>query len=206
MIINRSYSHKEEDLSHFCDKNLIFYLLFVIFIDKPIIMYTQTVTLEDNERAASINQDTGEVKVKGSKHKPLPIGVEVFLPSEPFKKIYSSTWIFLETVLTDKELIVVHRLAQKAQYETNALIPLNDDMPNSLISEELGISINRVTKTLKKLYDLGVYAKFEIVTIDRPYTKYWILNPYLSFSGKLIKSDIALLFKDTIVARQYRPI
>jgi hypothetical protein len=50
---------------------------------------------------------------------------------------------------------------------------------------------------------LGVYGKFEIVDMKKGYTKYWLFNPYLSFSGKLINSDIAELFSGTRIASAY---
>ena len=70
-------------------------------------------------------------------------------------------------------------------------------------AREFNIGRNKVSPLFNKLFKLGVYAKFEAYKPDVPYTKYWILNPYLSFSGKLIHSDIARLFIGTIIEKEF---
>ena len=90
-----------------------------------------------------------------------------------------------------------------AKMNTNSLEPFNGDTAIGVIANELNIGRNKVTPMFKRFFNLGVYAKFEVALENATYTKYWILNPYLSFSGKLISSDIAALFKGTVIERIY---
>ena len=90
-----------------------------------------------------------------------------------------------------------------AEAYTNSLEPLNDETTINQLASLFGISRNKVTPTLKKLFQLGVYAKFEVVKPDVPYTKYWILNPFLSFNGRTLDSDIANLFIGTVIEKEF---
>ena len=51
--------------------------------------------------------------------------------------------------------------------------------------------------------DYGVFGKFDVCLADKPYTRYWILNPFLSFNGTVIDSVIVKLFKGTHVERAF---
>lgn len=168
--------------------------------------YTTELRLKSNEVAAKINLTTGETTTVSKKVNNLPNDKEVFLPEGVFRKDYTKSWEFLDKVLTPLEFKVVAKLCRMAKMNTNSLEPLNDDTTIQVIAKEFSIGRNKVTPLFKKLFDLGVYAKFEVSKPDLPYTKYWILNPYLSFSGKLIHSDIAKLFHNTIIEKEYNKL
>lgn len=141
----------------------------------------------------------------------IPEDHELFEPKASFRKDYTNSWMFLERVLKPIEFKAAFALALKAKANTNSLEPLNDDTAKSELMAILGVSKNMVNPILEKLYILGVYGRFDVYEVNKPYTKYWVFNPYLSFQGKLLKSDIALLFKNTHCARafydpEYNPI
>ena len=165
--------------------------------------YVANIALNHNEIPAKVNGDTGEVTVIKKRGSNIPEGKEVFEPDGIFKKDYTKSWEYLDKVLTPLEYKVVSKLCRMAKMNTNSLEPLNDDTTALALSEEFNIDHRTSKKLFKRLFDLGVYAKFEASKPDIPYTKYWIVNPYLSFSGKLIDSDIRLLFVGTIIEKVF---
>lgn len=171
--------------------------------------YEQVYKLKHNESPAKIDLETGEVKVLAkvksedcSGHK--SDSSIVWQPNGQFSKSYTKSWMYLDKVLKPHEYKVAHKLAMKAEAFTNSLKPLNDDSVISILVEELGIGKNQIKPVLKRLFDLGVYGRFEVAEPNMPYTKYWILNPYLSFNGRVVEKSIADLFKGTIVAQAFR--
>jgi len=92
---------------------------------------------------------------------------------------------------------VVVKMMLLAKRDTNSLQPLSDKTTVRYLAEEFGIGINRVKDILDKLFNIGVYGVFKVRDSDKPYTNYWVLNPYLTYSGKFISSDIKNLFKGT---------
>lgn len=166
--------------------------------------YEKTIQLKHHEKPAKINTWTGEVKELSSRPNNIPIGKQLFGKDEKgWRKSFDYSWEFLETVLTDLELRVTMKLCRLAKMNTNSLEPLNNEVAINEIAEEFKLGRNKVTPLFKKLFHYGIYAKFEAYKPDLPYTKYWILNPYLSFGGKMIDSDIANLFKGTILEKEY---
>ena len=166
-------------------------------------MYTQEIKLKHNEIAATIDVETGEVKSLMKRPNNIPDGKEIFEPDGLFKKDYTITWEFLDKVLTPLEFKVVAKLCRMAKMNTNSLEPLSDETTAQKLSEEFNIDRRVSNKLFFFFFELGVYAKFEAFKPDIPYTKYWILNPYLSFSGKIINSDIRHLFYGTVLEKVY---
>ena len=166
-------------------------------------MYTQEIKLKHNEIAATIDVETGEVKSLMKRPNNIPDGKEIFEPDGLFKKDYTNSWKFLNKYLTPIEFKAAHTLALIAKANTNSLEPLNDETTLKELMEILNVSVNKVRPILNKLWELGVYGKFEVKDVNISYTKYWIFNPFLSFSGKIINSDISNLFKRTHCAMAF---
>ena len=167
-------------------------------------MYTTHLRLNHNEVPAKIDVETGEVITVNKRPNNLPEGKQPFgIEEKGWRKSYDHSWDYLEEVLTDLELRVVLRLARMAKLNTNSLEPLSDETTQVEISTIFNIDHRKSKLLFKKLHDLGVYGKFDVVKPGIPYTKYWILNPYLSFGGRLIHSDIANLFKGTVLTNEY---
>jgi hypothetical protein len=165
--------------------------------------YTQSVELKNNETLAKVNTETGEVTTVKKRVSNIPEGKEIFEPEGIFRKDYTKSWKYLKSNLTAFEFSVAFELALLAKANTNSLEPLSDSTTVNQLVEKFNISRNKVKPLFNKLFKLGVYAKFEVYDVTKPYTKYWILNPYLSFSGKLINSDIARLFSGTKITLHY---
>ena len=52
----------------------------------------------------------------------------------------------------------------------------------------------------EKLLKAGVYAEFRFGAYDG-IRHYWVLNPYISFKGKIINSALVDLFRETNIAK-----
>lgn len=157
-------------------------------------MYSKTVKLNHNEIVARINVETGELK-KETRPNNLPNDKEIL--SGAFRKNFDGPLNYLQDTLKPLELKVLLKLMLMAKMNTNSLEPLNDKTTIPQLVEYFGVSKNKIKPALDKLFSLGVYGKFDVVKEDLNYTKYWVLNPYLSFQGRLVYSDIANLFKGT---------
>lgn len=175
--------------------------------------YELTIPLNHNEGVAVVNIETGELgktmvgKKRGRPRKSFQDKEEeVWLPGAVFQKHFPQSWRWLRLNTTDSEFKAAFALANMAKAYTNSLEPLNDATILTDLVLATGVNRNIIGYTMHKLWKLGVYAKFEVYDKSKPYTKYWILNPYLSFNGQVIKSDIASLFKGTYVAMAYRNI
>ncbi len=167
--------------------------------------YEQTLKLKHNELPAKINAETGElIKLRKRRTKTVENDNIVFEPNATFYKSFTKSWMYLDRVLKPHEYKAAHRLAFKAKAFTNSLEPLNDDTLVSTLVEELGVGKNQVKQVLERLFELGVYGRFEVAEYGKRFTKYWLLNPYLSFNGKVINKAIAELFKNTLVAQAFR--
>jgi hypothetical protein len=167
-------------------------------------MYKQEINLAHEEVAAKVNLTTGELQILKKQVNNLPDGKVPFGKDEKYwRKSFDPSWDFLETVLSDLELRVVQKLCRMAKMNTNSLEPLNDETTQIEISEQFNIDRRKAKSLFKKFHDLGIYGKFDVVREGQEYTKFWILNPYLSFGGKLIHSDIAKLFEGTKLTNEY---
>lgn len=163
--------------------------------------YETTVKLKHNEIPAAINVETGEV-TSFIKDENLPHFVK-FDVYQRFKKNYNYSWQFLLRELSPLEVSATTYLIQLSDMNTGSLEPLNDKSTVRELSDLLNVSINKVNVVLKKLFLYGVYGKFEVYDPDRPYTKYWLINPYLTFAGTKIDSEILRLFKGTYIAKAF---
>ena len=164
--------------------------------------YIQKVKLNHNEIAAKINLETGEVTgVNTSKTE--NINLIKFDFGGLFKKDYNNAWSFLMRELSPLEVSAVTYLCSLARMNTGSLEPLNDSTTVRELSAYLNVSVNKVHVVLKKLFLYGVYGKFEVFNPDKPYTNYWIINPFLSFAGTHIDTEIVNMFRSTYTAKAY---
>jgi len=100
---------------------------------------------------------------------------------------------FLLKSLTPIEFRAAMSLSHLSGKE-NVISGLNNRSTLNDYMRAFDVSINKVKPILSKLKDVGVYE-----TIGNAL----ILNPYLSFAGRLIESDVAELFKNTHCARAF---
>lgn len=170
--------------------------------------YTQTLNLKHNERAGIIDLETGDFRMPDNLPNNLPEDREMFIPDHYFDKVFYASqyvWVELEKVLTDLEYRVAHRLTHFGDMNNNSLRPLNDQVLLKDLSKEFNVSINKVKPVFKKLFDLGVYANVRVADMKYPgIENFWILNPYLSFSGKFVNSNVLGVFNGTPIAAMFR--
>lgn len=166
-------------------------------------MYTRNLKLKDYEVPAKINLETGEVVEVRNIFNSIPEGKELWLKNEKFSKMFTYSWKFLVKYLKSDEIKVLIIMSLMAQPSTNSMPPLNEEVSMMQMEEFFGVSRKKLPGIFKTLFDVGVFAKFEVATEEEYYKAYWILNPYISFKGKLISSDITRLFYGTRIEKEY---
>ena len=171
--------------------------------------YKQVIQLNDNEVPAVVNMETGEVstltpnRYNQNRQKKLKIGEEYFLKNEPFDKVFAKSMEFLKRNTTNDEFAVAYELIILANKYDNSLEPLCDKTVALELSNALKCRKNLINPILFKLYQLGVYGRFDVHNPAKPFTKYWVLNPYLNFRGNIIDSDIVKIFNVTYIGMHY---
>ena len=166
-------------------------------------MYEQTIKLQHNEIAAKVNLETGELQEVKKRPNNIPQGKEKFNYDQAFIKSYEKSWEFLVNNLKKHELMVAVLMSTMTEYSTNSLAPLDDTVQMNHLSEKFGIGINQVKSTFKRLMDVGVYASFRYGHYKRGIVTEWVFNPFISFKGKLVDSDLKNLFLNTPVAQHF---
>lgn len=160
--------------------------------------YKKEINLDHNEIAAKVNNETGELTLFTNRPNNIPEN-KTIQKFEEFNKVNSKAIRFLETVLTNEELGIVFKMINRADYETNVMLPLNDDSSYREISNEFGINKDKVSKIFKKLFDLGVYAQVKVANGIN--SEYWTLSPYVAWKGKFIEKSISIYFYNTIIGK-----
>ena len=161
-------------------------------------MYTTTLLLQDNEIPAKINAETGDIQTVKKRLNNIHKDKQIQKYDE-FNKVNSKAIRFLETVLSNEELGIVFKMIQRADYETNVMIPLNDESSYRELGSEFSISKNKVPEIFVKLFKLGIYAQVKVA--NGLQSEYWTLNPYVAWKGKFIDKAISIYFNNTVLAR-----
>lgn len=164
--------------------------------------YEVRLGLQHNESPAKVNEETGDVTIIHKKNK-LPEGKSTFMPDN-FTKLNLKILPYLLDVFNPIEIKIILKMIELSEFNTNSLEPLNQDTSLRKLSEIFDVSINRVKKYFEHLYKMGVYAQFKVHTTDRK--EFWILNPYISFQGKLIEDSIYLNFRNTQIELYIRKL
>jgi biotin operon repressor len=164
-------------------------------------MYEQTVKLRDDQKLAIVTSDGEFIKLTHKRPNNLPKGKSVHNLNDEFYKGYVSADIALMKILTPLEYRVVSMMKVRSKMNTNSLDPLSDESSLNEIAKELDIHRNSVSKIISKLRDIGVFANFEVTNQYGKRVKSWILNPVISFKGKVISDEIIGLFSDTMITK-----
>ena len=86
-----------------------------------------------------------------------------------------------------------------ADFNSNSLEPLSDELSLRDLSNALNINKNKVRLITNKLYKYGVYLSIKVY--ENHEKEYWVLNPSISWKGRLIKDSIFEHFKNTIITK-----
>lgn len=155
-------------------------------------MDRQSIRLK-GDRIVVIEPEIGEV----------PEGKEVFQPESPFKYVSDTSWKYLSSLLTPEEYWAALKLGFMAEDVTNVIPQLSDTTPNGDLAAALGVSIDNVTEVIDRLRSLGVFGSFGVQKINPPSPKFWVFNPYLSFSSEGVDVRVWHLFRGTHVYQAY---
>ena len=166
-------------------------------------MYTRNLRLKDSEIPAKIDLETGEILEVRNIFNTIPEGKELWLKNEKFSKMFTYSWKYLVRSLKSDELKVLIVMSLMAQPSTNSMPPLNEEVSMLQMEEYFGVYRKKLPQIFKKLFEIGVFARFEVATEEEFCKRYWILNPYISFKGRLVSSEIAKLFYGTKVEKEY---
>lgn len=161
--------------------------------------YNASANLNDNEKLAKINIETGEIKEINisATRKPRDKSMDYFNSKNVYQRYFTKAWGLLMTQTNDLEFRAATMLGMMAKAYTNSLEPLNPDSTAKELSDYLHIDRRLVLGVMTKLEKLGVIGTFGVYNRNEVYQGFWIFNPYLSFNGKIIKKDVDVLFKDT---------
>lgn len=157
------------------------------------------IKLNDNESLAVINKDTAEVKEIRKRVNNLPDGKSP-LAYDSFSIFNTGGSAKLLPFFSNVELGVIMRMVIKSEYGTNSLRPFNDESGVREIADEFGISKSSVTKIFKKLFQFGVYLQLKVGEVDGA-KEYWVLNPNISWKGRLKQDSLFAHFANTLVTK-----
>lgn len=160
--------------------------------------YTQSVELNNNETLAKVNTETGEITTFQSNKRKLPEGTQK-LKYNNFSIVNNESIIKLKELLTNEELGVVIHMISIADFNSNSLEPLSNELSLRELSAILNINKNRVKTIIGKLYKCGVYLSIKVYEDHEK--EYWVLNPAISWKGRLIKDSIFTHFKNTMITK-----
>lgn len=162
-------------------------------------MYNKTITFSNNELSAKVNIQTGEIVTFQNNKRQLPEGKSK-LDYDNFSIINNDMLKVLFKECNSSEIKVVLHMIYLSEFNTNSLNPLNDETSH----RELGKIFNLDHKTIKTIFthlkELGVYLQLNITEVDG-FKEYWILNPYISWKGKLKSDSLFLTFANTKIVR-----
>lgn len=165
--------------------------------------YSRQISLKHDEQPAKINTRTGEIVVieDSDVSKTRNPEMETFNTEFLFQRTNTEAWRLLRTQTTDVEFRIAFELALRAKAFTNSLQPLDDSTTAKELAEEFNLDRNIVKKLFNKLFDLGVYGRFEVSEQNKAFKKYWVFNPYLAFNGRAIDVNTKNLFANTTYAK-----
>lgn len=166
--------------------------------------YNKGVALTHEEQLVKFNQRTGEIKEVKPPVNNIPTGQEKFTPDKYFVKNYTKAWNYLFENLSSIEIKIAIKMSTMAEFKTNSLSPLDDTTSIRHLADFFDIGVNSVKKSFKNLFKQGVYASFKYCHFERGNVEEWIFNPFISFKGSLIHSDLKELFINTKVAQAFR--
>lgn len=165
--------------------------------------YEKTVRLKHHEKAAKINTWTGEVKEVADRPNNIPDGKSKL----DYERYHISNDKFIKAVISTgvldyEHLGIISYMSSIAEINTNSLRPLTNDTTAVDLAEKFGINRKKVKVIFDKLFKVGVFLQLNYYSYseDREVT-YWVLNPYISWKGKLKDDSIFSHFKDTTIAK-----
>jgi hypothetical protein len=166
-------------------------------------IYDKPIKLQHNEIPGKINQETGEVKPIEKRKNNIPDGKSL-LDYEKFhlKNDKLSKVALNLKILSYEELGVIDYMCTLSEFGTNSLKPINNE--TSLVDLESIFSIprQRIKSVFQKLFRLGVYLEITYFSAkEEKELTYWVLNPYISWKGRLKDDSMFSHFSDCYITK-----
>lgn len=186
---NSKYNSKSEIICYLCKE-----------LKERVMSYKQEVQLSDNEKLLKVNLETGEYKEIEKRISTIPKGKSVF--KFKFTKLNQDMILKMRSqeLFSMEEIGVICYMSSISEYNTNSLKPLNNDTSLRELEDYFGINKNKIKKLLTNLYNKGVYLQLKVGEIQGS-NEYWVLNPWISWKGKLVSDSIFDHFKNTLIAK-----
>lgn len=164
-------------------------------------MYSKEIKLNQDEVPAKVNIETGEITVINARPSNIPIGKSK-LDYDEFSIVNTKVIKILSNILSNEELGVILYMITIADFNSNSLNPLCDDLSLRDKAEILNIKKDRVKKITDKLFKLGVYLSIKVY--EGQEQEYWVLNPNISWKGRLVNDSLFQHFKGTTITQLLR--
>ena len=161
-------------------------------------MYTQEIKLQDNEKAAKINEETGVITTLSKRTNNIPEGHSK-LNYTDFSIVNNDIVKKLKDILSNEELGIIFHMVSISDFNSNSLNPLCNDLSLRDKATILNIKKDRVKTITDKLFKLGVYLSIKVY--ENQEKEYWVLNPNISWRGRLVKDSLFIHFKNTIISK-----
>lgn len=165
--------------------------------------YERTIKLKHNERAAKIDMETGNVTELPARANNMPEGKSKL----DYDRYHISNDRFIKQslaagLLNNEELGIITHMSSIAEINTNSLRPLDNDTTAITLGEKFGVNRKKIKTIFDKFFKLGVFMQLNYYSYseDKNVT-YWVLNPNISWKGRLKDDSIFLHFRDTIVSK-----
>lgn len=162
-------------------------------------MYTTEVRLNHNEAPAKINMETGEILPINKRPNNIPEGKSK-LDYNNFSIINNDMLRVLFDECNGSEIKVILHMVYMSEFGNNSLKPLNNELSYRELSRIFSIDDKTIKAILNKLKYLGVYLQLNITEVDGA-KEYWVLNPYISWKGKLKSDSLFHTFANTRIVK-----
>ena len=162
-------------------------------------MYTTNLRLKHNEIPAKVDIDTGEVLTINRRPNNFPDGKSK-LDYDNFSIINNNMLRVLFDECNGNELKVILHMVYMSEFGNNSLKPLGDELSYRELGKIFNIDDKTIKTILGKLKYLGVYLQLNITEVDGA-KEYWVLNPYISWKGKLKTDSLFITFANTRIVK-----
>ena len=160
--------------------------------------YTREVKLKHNETLWVGDKVTGDLNELVPDKLNAPVE-KSYLNYKHFNIVDSDLFKKLSKYFTMEELGIIAYMASMAEFNTNSLKPLSDETSLRELEELFNTSKNRVGKIMDKLFKFGVYLQIKVYKNELK--EYWVLNPNISWKGRLKDDSIFKHFKNTDISK-----
>lgn len=156
--------------------------------------YNKTHKYKHHERPAKIDMLTGEVKEFPVRVNNFPVGKKV-LRYRDFSILNNAAVLKLQALFDNEAMGVIFYMVSMADFNTNSLRPLCDGLTIRDKAMILNISKNKVDKICSRLFFWGVFLTMRVC--EDSDMDYWVLNPSISWKGKMVDDSLFHFFKNT---------